>query len=54
MDKRCIKYKDGFLSPGSEAFQLHQDKKFKELAEHMTKVEAAAIKRGEFNEVQHR
>lgn len=31
MFKKAVKYRDTWLAPGSEALQLHQERKFKEL-----------------------
>lgn len=35
MYRNAIHYKGTWLAPGSQAFQLHQDKKFKELDQHL-------------------
>ncbi len=34
MYHNAVKYKDGWLAPGSHAMELYQAKKFKELDEH--------------------
>lgn len=38
MYRNAIKYKDLWLAPGSEAFRLHQEKKLKQLDEHLKDV----------------
>lgn len=39
MYPKAVQYKGIWLAPGSLAFQLHTDKKFKELDQHMKTVE---------------
>ena len=48
MNKRAVKYKDSWLDPNSRAYQLHQEKKFKELDQHIKEcnARAAALEKG--------
>ncbi|WBW49005.1 DUF1776 domain-containing protein [Pseudomonas phage vB_PaeS_B8] len=39
MIRGAIKYKGTWLAPGSEAFQLYQDKKLDKLDKHLTKLD---------------
>lgn len=39
MYRNAVQYKGIWLAPGSRAFQLHQEKKFKELDIHMKEVD---------------
>jgi hypothetical protein len=41
---KAINYKGDWLAPGSTAYQLHQERKFKELDTHMKAVKEAARK----------
>lgn len=36
---KAVKYKDDYLAPGSRAYELYHDKKFKELDVHLREVE---------------
>ena len=45
---KAIKYKDIYLAPGSQAYQLYEDKKFQELDKHLKtldQAEAELVKR---------
>lgn len=42
MPRDAVKYKGDWLAPGSTAFQLHQDKKFVELDQHLKALDIAA------------
>ena len=44
MNKRAVLYKGVWLDPNSRAFQLHQEKKFKELDQHMKECDERARK----------
>ena len=44
MPKNAIKYKDGYLMPGSHAHKLHTEGKMKELEKHMDAIIKAARK----------
>lgn len=48
MNRRAIEYKGVWLDPNSRAFQLHQEKKFKELDQHIKECDArvAALEKG--------
>ena len=41
---KAVKYKDGWLAPGSRAYELYQERKFKELDQHLKEVEERARK----------
>jgi len=45
MYRNAIPYKDTWLAPGSDAFQMHQDRKFKELDEHLKRTAEEERKR---------
>lgn len=42
MHTKAIKYRDNWLAPGSDAFLLHQERKFKELDQHLKQLDLAA------------
>ena len=42
MNRKAILYKGIWLDPNSQAYRLHQEKKFKELDQHMAEVDRRA------------
>lgn len=41
MYRAAIYYKGGYLAPGSDAFKMHQEKKFAELDKHLAELDKA-------------
>lgn len=42
MHIKAVKYRDTYLAPGSDAYLLHQERKFKELDQHLKQLDLAA------------
>lgn len=49
-ESKYVPYKGGLLARGSDAYRLHQEKKWAELDKHLAQTRAAAVKRGEIRE----
>ena len=52
MNRRAVQYKGSWLDPNSKAYQLFQDRKMRELDEHLAKTDrrAKALERGDMAE----